>query len=177
MEIWKDIKDFEGYQISNYGRVRTYNKVTSNQRYQERHWKNRILKQKVSKLDGRARVCLWKDGKEYTQTVHRLQAIAFLGEPQKSNMTVNHKDGNPLNNTVDNLEWLSRKDNIKYGFEHGQYHNQIQTNIQSKTGRVLNFRSMAECDRFLRRAIGYTSERLSKSLPLIALDGNEYVVI
>ena len=48
-EIWRDIEGFDGYQVSNYGRVRTFNKVTSNARYATRHWRNRIIKQKVRK--------------------------------------------------------------------------------------------------------------------------------
>ena len=46
--------------------------------------------------------------------VHRLVAEAFIPNPQNLE-TVNHKDENKLNNSVSNLEWLSRKDNLSYG--------------------------------------------------------------
>ena len=49
MEIWKDIKDYPGYQVSNLGRVRTYNKITHTEKHGIRHWENRILKQKCTK--------------------------------------------------------------------------------------------------------------------------------
>ena len=48
-EIWKDIPNYNGYQVSNLGNVRTYNKITFTERHGERHWKNRILKQKITK--------------------------------------------------------------------------------------------------------------------------------
>lgn len=119
-EIWKNIEGYEGYQVSNLGRIRTHNKITFSKRHGERHWKDRILKPKVGK-DKCLRVDLWKNGKHKTLLLHRLIANTFLEQNINTNLTVNHKDGNRLNNKVDNLEWLSRKDNILYGFENGQY--------------------------------------------------------
>ena len=43
-EIWKDIKEYNGYQVSNLGRVRTFNKTTFTTKHGVRHWENRILK-------------------------------------------------------------------------------------------------------------------------------------
>lgn len=42
-EIWKDIPRYEGYQVSNYGRIRSYNKITYTEKHGYRHWKNKIL--------------------------------------------------------------------------------------------------------------------------------------
>ena len=173
MEIWKDIVGFEGYQISSEGRVRSHGKVTSNSRYAERHWKDRILKQKVSKRDGRARVCLWANGREHTILVHRLQAEAFLGKPEDPTMTVNHKDGNPLNNVVENLEWISRGENIRYGFEHGQYSTQKPIVIVSDDD-VRTFRSLSECDRYLERPIGYVWDAQKNGRIIKDRNGREY---
>ena len=47
--------------------------------------------------------------------------FTFLENLIDTDMTVNHKDGDRRNNMIDNLEWLSRKDNIRYGFNNGQY--------------------------------------------------------
>ena len=176
MEIWKDIEGFEGYQVSNHGRVRTYNKITSNSLYPVRRWKNRILKLKTSKRDGRVRVCLWKDGREYTLTVHRLVAIAFLGTPEDESMTVNHKDGDPSNNMLSNLEWMSKGDNIRYGFTHGQYSTQKSIRIQIKDEERV-FRSYAECDRFLGRYLGYISDALKNNRPIKNSKGELCVVV
>ena len=68
------------------------------------------------------RVDLWKDGKPKTFLVARLVATTFLEDLIDTDMTVNHKDGNRLNNNIENLEWLSRADNIRYGFQNGQYY-------------------------------------------------------
>lgn len=50
--------------------------------------------------------------------VHRIIATLFIPNPLILS-DVNHKDNNPLNNNVNNLEWLSHKDNLEYDFSHG----------------------------------------------------------
>lgn len=160
MEYWRDIKDFEGYQVSDLGRVRTHNKTTANSLSPCRVWKDRILKQKDSCKDGRLRVALWKDNKSHTLLVHRLQAIAFLGEPPMADMTVNHKDGNPKNNVPSNLEWVTRAENIRYGFENGQYSTSHNVILVDDIGRRNEFRSKSEASRWLGRNVGYISTQL-----------------
>ena len=67
------------------------------------------------------RVDLWKNGKPKSLLVARLVATTFLEDLIDTNLTVNHKNGNRLDNRVENLEWLSRGDNIRYGYQNGQY--------------------------------------------------------
>lgn len=95
MEIWKDINGYEGlYEVSNLGRVKS---------------KRKILKP----INGEyLKVGLSKNGVQKTLYIHRLVAETFLG---KSNLQVNHKDENKHNNYVDNLEWISFKENMNYG--------------------------------------------------------------
>ena len=50
--------------------------------------------------------------------IHRIIAALFIPNPLNLS-DVNHKDNNRLNNNVNNLEWLSHKDNLEYGFSHG----------------------------------------------------------
>lgn|SRR5574344_520868 len=126
-EIWKDIPNYDGYQASNLGRIRTYNKITYTSRHGERHWNNRIMKFKPNEISKKIkkgsgyRITLWNKGKSKDLLVARIIATTFLENLINTKMTVNHKDGNRLNNNIENLEWLTREDNIKYGFQNGQY--------------------------------------------------------
>lgn len=176
MEEWKDIPEYEGiYQASTYGNIRTCEgKTTSNKLYSTRHWKTRILKGKGDNPQTGSRVTLWKDGKSKDWLVARLVALTFIGEPPKG-FTVNHIDGDRFNNHIENLEWLSLADNIRHGFATGLYHTQKAVSIR-KDGQTYYFRSMAQCDKFLRRANGYTSNNLKKRSTLFDANGNEYVV-
>lgn len=173
MEVWKDIPNYEGiYQASSYGRIRTVEgKTTYSVRHGERHWKSRILKGRGDNYQTGRRVNLWKDKKSKDFLVARLVALTFLGEPPKG-YTVNHKDGNRFNNSIDNLEWLSLADNIRHGFENSLY---PQKSIRlTKGGKSIEFRSMSQCDKYLNRCFGYTSERMKKNGILTDKEGNKY---
>lgn len=101
--MWKDIKDYEGiYQVSDQGEVRRKFKKGYRQ-----------LKPSSSQPSGYLSVCLHKDGKKKTKTIHRLVAETFLEQPSKE-YEVNHKDGNKLNNNLSNLEWVTQKANIDH---------------------------------------------------------------
>lgn len=60
-------------------------------------------------------VDLFKNGQRKTLLVHRLVAEAFIPNPHKKR-TVNHKDGNKLNNRISNLEWATHSENHKHSF-------------------------------------------------------------
>lgn len=105
-EIWKDIVGYEGlYQISNLGNVKSLD--------YRRTGKERILKP-VTDSVGYLHVVLCKNRKLKTFNIHRLVANAFLENPDHKS-DVNHKDEDKTNNCVDNLEWMTRKENINYG--------------------------------------------------------------
>ena len=102
MEIWKDIKDYEGYyQISSYGRVK--NIKTGN-----------ILTGDTNNI-GYKRVCLYTPNKKRF-FIHRLVAYHFC-EGYEDNLVVNHKDGNKQNNMADNLEWVTRSENDLHAYK------------------------------------------------------------
>lgn len=180
-EIWKDIPGYEGYQASNLGRIRTHNKITYTKRHGYRYWKDRILKFKPSIPTKKTsqgigyRVTLWKDGKGKDFLVARLIATSFLENFINTDMTVNHKDGNRLNNCIDNLEWLSRKDNIIYGFENGQY-KQIKTTLINEKNKKIIFRSLSQADIFLKRNHGYCRSKFKKDGIVYSKDGTKYTM-
>lgn len=112
-EIWKQIKGFEEiYSVSNYGNVK-HNKTESKSGTGNYARQEHILKQRKNNA-GYMLVDLYKGNKRYQMLIHRLVAMAFLDNPNNYNV-VNHKDENPLNNTVINLEWCNQKYNMNYG--------------------------------------------------------------
>lgn len=177
-EIWKDIPEYEGiYQASTFGNIRTAEgKTTKTERHGVRHWKSRILKGRGDSYTTGKRVCLWKNGKGKDFLVARLVAITFLGKP-KDGETVNHKDGNRLNNKIENLEWLSLADNIRHGFETGLYPQKAVVIRREKDYCMRKFRSMAQCDEFLKRHKGYTSNAIKNRRLLKAENGDVYSVL
>jgi hypothetical protein len=112
-EIWRDIPGYEGYyQVSNFGRVKSLSRKVYN-RGGFHISKEKILKQQLRK-DRYFNVHLLKEGIVKIFFVHRLVALAFLPNPNQL-PDINHKDENPSNNCVDNLEWCTEKYNMNYG--------------------------------------------------------------
>ena len=116
-EVWKDVEGYEGlYQISSLGRIKTCKRKVhvSHQGYDGfRITTERLLKTRINQF-GYETVKLCKDNKYKEVFIHRLVAQAFICNPNNLSQ-VNHKDENPLNNEVDNLEWCSSKYNCNYG--------------------------------------------------------------
>ena len=109
MEEWRDIPGYEGiYAASNYGRVLSLPRIDCG----GRKWQGGILAQNIVK--GYYKTGLNHAGKRVLCSVHRLVASAFI--PNVDNFPeVNHKDENPLNNCVENLEWCTGVYNRNYG--------------------------------------------------------------
>lgn len=112
-EEWRDIVNYEGiYQVSNLGRVRRLPcyKLNAANKWYFNH--GGILKpQKDNEVYHM--YMFYKDGKHKIVSGHRLVAQAFI--PNPNNLPdVNHKDGNPGNNCVDNLEWITELDNTRH---------------------------------------------------------------
>lgn len=113
-EIWKDIVGFEGkYQVSSKARVKSLTRAIWNG-YKDIIVKGRILKQCLDST-GYYMVGLWIDGKFNGKKVHRLVAEAFL-EKREKEQVVNHIDGNYVNNSLSNLEWVSQRENTTHFF-------------------------------------------------------------
>lgn len=107
MERWISLKEYNlsKYSVSNEGRVRGPHGI-------RKPWIDR---------DGYLMLTLYDDtGKQVTRRVHRLVALAFIDNPHNL-PEVNHKDGNKENCYDWNLEWVTTKTNINYGFQQGLY--------------------------------------------------------
>ena len=136
MEIWKDIKGFENrYQASNLGRIKTL--IFKNNKYEIK--REKILKQYLGN-NGYLRIGLTNNnGKRNTYYVHRLIAETFL-EKNENQLVVNHKDEDKTNNNVENLEWITKKDNILYSFNlHKERIKAMQTK-EATENRIKHFR-------------------------------------
>lgn len=105
MEKWKVIPDYSDYEISTYGNVRSL--------------KNNAITplSQATTIHGYKTVMLY-NGKRKNITIHRLMAFTFIPNPENK-ATVNHIDGNKLNNSIENLEWATYKENQNHAFKNG----------------------------------------------------------
>ena len=114
MEIWKNIKGYEGlYQVSSEGRVKSLERTFIDKIGRERYVKERVLKPGVTK-DGYLIVVLCAGDKQKTHIVHRLVCQAFHKNPENK-PCVNHIDENKTNNAASNLEWCTYEENNNHG--------------------------------------------------------------
>lgn len=114
MEEWKVCPTWPRFEVSNLGNIR--------------HTRTKLPKYKNVNKVGYYLVQARIDGKIYTLKLHRLVAETWLEPPSKELLDlcksthhgvvcVNHKDGNKLNNTVENLEWCSHEQNVKHAYK------------------------------------------------------------
>lgn len=114
-EEWREVQLSPNYEVSNLGRVRSKDrKVTQfgHKKNYTRIMKGRILQPRKQNA-GYLVVWLSIDGKKKAITIHRLVAAAFV---DGNGNDVNHKDGNKMNNRAENLEWVSRSENIRHAY-------------------------------------------------------------
>ena len=151
MEEWLNIDGYPDYQVSNTGKVKSI-----------KYGKERILKQGTNKY-GYHLVQLYRDGKYKNMKVHRLVAEAFISNPDNLPQ-INHKDENPLNNNVENLEFCDAKYNINYGTHNkrmaktktGIYNTKISKAVKCLETSVV-YPSLAE----IQRKIGFSKQNIS----------------
>jgi hypothetical protein len=108
MEKWKQPEGLSKYRVSNKGRVKSFF-------FSE---EGRILKQ-VEDNNGYLRISLTNDNRERkTYKVHRLVGKAFIPNPYNK-PEINHIDCNKKNNKVENLEWVTSKENMRHAYNEG----------------------------------------------------------
>ena len=144
-EIWKSISWCNGdYFISNFGRIKS-----------TKNGGEKILRQHKNRNGYISSMFSFGRGKLIRRMTHRIVAIEFLG---KSNLYVNHKDGNKENNILINLEFVTKSQNTKHAHSTGL--------IKQKSGAD----SKLSKGIFMYKMDG-TFIREYKSLTLVKLDG------
>lgn len=169
---FRQIKGYEGiYEACSDGTIWTCEgKVTySNWRgkVRKRVWQRRKLKPQIQKRirssHSDKRVKLWKDGKMTTHLVSRLVATAFIPNPENKGF-VNHKNGNPLDNSAENLEWVTRSENQIHAFKTGLMSTNKRVVLKDlSSGKEHRFNSLAEANSFLGRSHGFLNEKINTS--------------
>lgn len=117
-DFWKDIEGFEGlYQISNLGRVKSLSRMKKSKHGTMYMIKEKFLIHRKDKY-GYFKLILSNNGKQFNKFSHRLVAESFI--PNINNKPcVNHIDGNKQNNSVENLEWCTNKENTQHALKTG----------------------------------------------------------
>ena len=134
-EIWKDIPGYSGkYRVSNLGNVMSRNYLNTGidrPLVLNKHHSGYIF----------VRLCNGAGVKQKNKTVHILVANAFIPNPLNK-PCVNHIDGNKANNRVDNLEWVTYKENTEHAIKHGlrnPHNNNRQGRGNSNSRKVCQF--------------------------------------
>lgn len=161
VEFWKKHPDIPGIEVSTLGRVRTLDRVVSGKGNGTYPIKGQVLKP-FGNGHGYLRVGIQIDGKRTNKYVHRLVAQIFIpnhdGLPE-----INHKDNNPLNNNVSNLEWCTHEYNIAYKEKYGTpaKNNAPKSPVYAinlATLELSHFRSQCEAS----RSLGFRQGDISK---------------
>ena len=145
-EVWRDVKGYEGfYKVSNYGRVMSVDRTVVFNDGRVREFKGVLIKQIVNRF-GYSAMYLKKNGKQKVGKVHRLVAEAFIpnpiGKPQ-----VNHIDSKRTNNKVENLEWVTPRENKLHSVKKG-------LGTKATTEKAKRIRSLYSSGEYTQEEIG-----------------------
>ena len=146
VEKFKPVQGYTGiYEISNLGRVKSLSRVIERKDGNTRVTEDRIILPFTTKA-GYSQIVLCKDGVRKKHYIHRLVALAFIPNDNPiEKIVVNHKDENPINNTVGNLEWCTQRYNMRYGKMQAKL---VKINIIDSKGDIVEVvEGIRECER------------------------------
>lgn len=119
LENWKDVIGYEGlYQVSDFGKVKRLN-----YNYYTPFSGHKIIPSKIVKganKNGYKQIALFKEGIRELVFIHRLVALCFIDNPENKPF-INHKDSSRSNNKIDNLEWVTPKENSIHAHNSGKF--------------------------------------------------------
>lgn len=149
--IWKAAKGYEGqYEVSNFGGIRGIDRVVQ----QKNKWGG------ISKVKIKGRERMPQNGssgyhivtlKGKSKLLHRIIAQTFIPNPYNLR-EVNHIDGNKKNNIISNLEWVSREQNIRHGYDTGLIRQSSGSSVSITIQRgeeVHQFKNQIEAAKFM----------------------------
>lgn len=133
-EIYVDIQGYKGYyQVSNYGNVKSLDRVIKEKTGKTQTIKGRVLKQRTNP-GGYCYIGLRKNGTKATFALHQLVAQAFLDNPENKPI-VNHINGIKTDNNVSNLEWATYSENLSHA-----YSSRLRTAVSLQTVGSKNYK-------------------------------------
>lgn len=137
MEIWKDVKGYEGfYQVSNTGRVKSLDRTIYFSDGRIRKYAGQILNRNSKTSSGYKQCILKVNGISKYAYIHRLVAETFIENP-KNKREVNHINGNKDDNRVENLEWVTASENDYHAVKSGlRFPSEKQKAIASYYGKL-----------------------------------------
>jgi hypothetical protein len=115
-EVWEDVVGYEEfYEVSNLGNVKSFDRKVWNGRVHCTK-RGKLLKQSLTTTRCKKIELVDANGVKKSRKVHRIVAFAFIKQIEGKNL-INHIDGNPINNRVENLEWCTQSENMKHAAE------------------------------------------------------------
>lgn len=178
-ELWKPIPGYEGYyEASNTGKVRSVSRDIVKSTGVVMHHKGKTLTPQLRANYHKAKywVNLTVNGKAYSHILARLIARTWC-DGYKEGLTVDHVDGNCLNNNASNLEWVTWQENLSRGYRKGIM-KQISVVLESEEGLQHSFVSRRDASKFLGRHPQYLSSMIrSNCLFAYSTDGTKYKII
>ena len=165
-EIWRTYPKYPFIEANQFGEVRTKDRYVMRKNGIKYHVKGHILKQYVNER-GYLFVHFNANGKQVNLKVHRIIATCFIPNPDNLPQ-VNHKDNNPKNNTVSNLEWCTSQYNSDYKKNFGTSPAELFGTpvfaVNLKTGKVFYFESQCEASRQLGVSQGHIGDVINSRL-------------